>query len=111
MGRSCRRSPVLAHSVGLSQDQFAGLLGQYASMESGKEATFRNAMTAEFEKLGANATMRVIALETWLTGLVGADLAKSMRAGLASEKQVRGLELLANKFATQGHASFSQAQS
>jgi hypothetical protein len=48
-----------AHSVGLTQDQFAGLLGQYASMEAAKEATFQNAMKGELEKLGANATLRV----------------------------------------------------
>jgi hypothetical protein len=66
-------------------------------------------MTAELNKLGANATVRVTALQTWLRGMVGDELAKSMAGGLFSEKQVRGLELLANKFASQGAASFSQA--
>ena len=98
-----------AHQNGLSQEQFSSLLGQYASMEASKEATFRNSMKGELDKLGANATMRMTALGTWLNGVVGAELAKSMVAGCFSEKQVRGLELLANKFATQGAASFSQA--
>jgi hypothetical protein len=97
-----------AHANELSQDQFSSLLGQYASMEAAKEATFRNAMKAELDKLGANATVRVTALQTWLNGVVGGELAKSMCAGLFSEKQVRGLELLANKFASQGAASFRQ---
>jgi hypothetical protein len=98
-----------AHANQLSQDQFSSLLSQYASMEAAKEATFRSAMKGELEKLGANATLRMTALGTWLNGVVGADLAKSMVAGCFSEKQVRGLELLAKKFVSQGHASFSQA--
>jgi hypothetical protein len=98
-----------AHQNQLSQEQFSSLIGQYASMEAAKENTFRNTMKGELEKLGANATMRMTAIGTWLNGVVGSDLAKSMVAGCFSEKQVRGLELLANKMASQGHASFSQA--
>ncbi len=44
-----------AHANGLTQEQFSGLLGQYASMEAAKEATFRNSMKGELDKLGANA--------------------------------------------------------
>jgi hypothetical protein len=97
-----------SHANGLSQDQFASLLGQYVAMESTKEATFRAAMKRELDALGANATMRVTALETWLNGVVGPDLAKHMRQGMFSHKIVEGLELIATKFATQGHASFTQ---
>jgi capsid assembly protein len=97
-----------AHTNGLTQEQFSSLLGQYASMEAAKENTFRNTMKGELDKLGANATMRMTAIGTWLNGVVGADLAKSMVAGCFSEKQVRGLELLANKMASQGAASFRQ---
>jgi hypothetical protein len=97
-----------AHTNGLSQDQFSSLLGQYASMEAAKEATFRSAMKRELDALGANATLRVTALETWLNGVVGADLAKHMRQGMFSAKIVEGLEVIAKKFATQGHASFTQ---
>jgi hypothetical protein len=98
-----------AHANGLTQEQFSSLLGQYASMEAAKENTFRSAMRAELDKLGANGTMRMTALSTWLNGVVGPDLAKSVVAGCFSEKQVRALEALATKFASQGHASFSQA--
>jgi hypothetical protein len=97
-----------AHANGLSQDQFGSLLGQYASMEAAKEATFRNAMKRELDALGANATMRVTALETWLNGMVGPEIAKHMRQGMFSAKIVEGLETIAKKFATQGHASFTQ---
>jgi hypothetical protein len=97
-----------AHANGLSQEKFSSLLGQYASMEAAKEATFRNAMKRELDALGANATMRVTALETWLNGMVGPEIAKHMRQGMFSAKIVEGLETIATKFATQGHASFTQ---
>jgi hypothetical protein len=97
-----------AHANGLSQDQFGSLLGQYASMEAAKEATFRTAMKRELDALGANATMRVTALETWLNGMVGPEITKHMRQGMFSAKIVEGLEVIAKKFATQGHASFTQ---
>jgi hypothetical protein len=47
-------------------------------------------------------------LETWLNGMVGPEIAKHMRQGLFSAKIVEGLEVIAKKFATQGHASFTQ---
>jgi hypothetical protein len=97
-----------AHANGLSQDQFGSLLGQYASMEAAKEATFRTAMKRELDALGTNATMRVSALETWLNGVVGPDLAKHMRGGMFSAKIVEGLEKIATQFASQGHAPFTQ---
>jgi hypothetical protein len=97
-----------AHANGLSQDQFGSLIGHYASMEAAKEATFRASMKRELDALGANATMRVTALETWLNGMVGPEIAKHMRQGMFSAKIVEGLELIAKKFATQGHASFTQ---
>jgi hypothetical protein len=93
----------------LTQEQFAGLLGQYASLKATEEASFRSAMKRELDALGVNATMRVTALETWLKGMVPGDVAKSMVSGLFSEKQVRGLELIATRMASQGAATFSQA--
>jgi hypothetical protein len=100
---------ALAKKIGLSQIEFSKLYGTYIAKTLASEAEFRNVMKGELAKLGANATMRVTALETWLRGMVGDDIAKNMRAGLFSEKQVRGLEIIANKMATQGHATFSQA--
>jgi hypothetical protein len=73
-----------------------------------KEWTFRNVMKGELDELGANATVRVTALQTWLQGTIGPELAKSLCSGLFSEKQVRALELLANKHSSQGAASFRQ---
>jgi hypothetical protein len=97
-----------AHKNGLTQPQFADLLGQYAAMEAGKEAQFRDSMKGEVDKLGSNGPMRVTALQTWLNGTIGPELAKSLAAGLFSEKQVLALEKLAIKFSSQGAASFRQ---
>jgi hypothetical protein len=98
-----------AHKQGLTQEQFSGLLGQYAQMEAGKEAQFRESMKGEIDKLGANGPVRVTALQTWLNGTIGPELTKSLTAGLFSERQVLALERIALKFASQGSASFSQA--
>jgi hypothetical protein len=97
------------HQQGLSQEQFAGLVAQYGAIEARKEAGFREAVKAQIEALGSNGTMRITALDTWLRGTIGEELAKVVRVGLVSAKQVEALEQLAKKFASQGAASFSQA--
>jgi hypothetical protein len=97
-----------SHANHLTQDQFGDLLAQYASLEATKEAKFRTDMKAQLDALGVNGTMRVTALETWLRGTVGDDLAKAMKAGMFSAKIVQGLEIIAKKMATQGHGSFRQ---
>jgi hypothetical protein len=97
-----------AHQQGLSQEQFAGLVAQYGAIEARKEAGFREAVKAQIEALGTNGTMRITAIDTWLRGTIGEELAKVVRVGLVSAKQVEALELLAKKFASQGAASFSQ---
>jgi hypothetical protein len=99
---------ALAKKIGLSQSEFSEIVGVYAAKTAASESAFRNAMKAELDKLGANATMRVTALDTWLRGVVGDDVAKAMRAGMFSEKIVRGLETIAQKMTNQGHASFRQ---
>jgi hypothetical protein len=53
-----------AHKNGLTQPQFAELLGQYAAMEAGKEAQFRESMKGEIDKLGFNGPVRITALQT-----------------------------------------------
>jgi hypothetical protein len=65
-------------------------------------------MKQQLDALGVNATMRVTALQTWLDGVVGPDIAKHMKAGMFSAKIVEGFEKIANKMSTQGHASFRQ---
>jgi hypothetical protein len=98
----------LAKRSAWTQEEFSNVLAVHAAKEAASEAKFRETMKAELGKLGANATVRVTALETWLRGIVGDDLARNMMAGVFSEKQFRGLEVLANKFASQNVMPFRQ---
>jgi hypothetical protein len=98
-----------AHGKGFSQSEFSELVGIYASAKA-KEAAFINqAASAELGKLGANAVQRVSAIETWLRGQLGDDLAAPMKTVMVTEKIVRGWETIMHKFQSQGTASFSQA--
>jgi hypothetical protein len=98
-----------AHGKGFSQSEFSELVGMYASAKA-KEAAFINqAASAELGKLGANAVQRVSAIETWLRGQLGDDLAAPMKTVMVTEKIVRGWEAIMHKFQSQGAASFSQA--
>ncbi|MET4170821.1 hypothetical protein ABIB99_001903 [Bradyrhizobium sp. LA6.1] len=99
----------LAHKKGWSQGDLSDVLGIYAGMKAQEQALFNTAAAAEVAKLGANGVQRVTALETWMRGMVGDELAGAMRGMLVTEKIVRGWETLLRKFTTQGAASFSQA--
>ena len=99
----------IAIKRGLDADTVTDLMGVYAETVVGSEASYRAAQKAELDKLGANATARVTALDTFFTGLLGTEDAKHIRAGMYSAGVVTALEKLAAKFANQGAASFSQA--
>jgi hypothetical protein len=98
-----------AHAKGWSQSDLSDVLSFYASSEAQKEVAFRTAQAREVEKLGANGTSRVTAVETWLRSELGDDLANGMRSMMVTEKIVRGFEKLAGQRVTQGTAPFSQA--
>lgn len=98
----------IAVKRGLDQDTITELMGIYAETKVGSEAEFRTAQAAEIAKLGANATARITALDTFFTGILGADDAKHVRAGMYSSGIVTALEKLVSKFANQGAASFRQ---
>ena len=85
------------------------MLGMYASHEATKEAAFQAAAKAEVAKLGVNGPVRVGAVETYLRGVVGDELAGAMRTMMVSEKIVRGFESLITKSSSQGAAAFSQS--
>ena len=97
-----------AHAQGLSQPQFESLMTNYAAMEAKKQAIYAEAQRAELTKLGDRATMRVTALDTFFTGLLGAEAAKHIRGGMYSAGIVTALEKMASKFQSQDAASFSR---
>jgi hypothetical protein len=98
-----------AHANELSQAQFDDLMTNYAAMEARKQAVYADAQKAELAKLGDRATMRVTAIDTFFTGLLGAEDAKHIRSSMYSAGVVKALEKMASKFQNQNAASFSQA--
>lgn len=98
----------IAVKRGLDADTVSELMGVYAETVVGSEASYKAAQKVELDKLGANATARVTALDTFFTGLLGSDDAKHIRGGMYSAGVVTALEKLASKFANQGAASFRQ---
>jgi hypothetical protein len=98
-----------AHANELSQAQFDDLMTNYAAMEARKQAAYAGAQKAELAKLGDRATMRVTAIDTFFTGLLGAEDAKHIRSSMYSAGVVKALEKMASKFQNQNAASFSQA--
>jgi hypothetical protein len=98
-----------AHTRGWDQEAFSTAIGIFASRELRQAEAFNAAQRAEVEKLGAMATTRVTAVETFLRGQLGDDLAGAMRPMIVTAKIVEGLERLAAKMTTQGATPFSQA--
>jgi hypothetical protein len=100
---------AFAHARGWDQEAFSTAIGIFASREARQAAAFNEAQRAEAQKLGANGTSRVTAVETWLRSTLGDDLASGMRSMIVTEKIVRGFEKLAAQHTTQGAALVSQA--
>ena len=94
-------SPILkdaaafAHRNGFDQEQFGQMLGLYAVHQAKEAAAFQTAQAAEVAKLGAMATTRVTAIQTYLRGHLGDELADGMMPMLVTEKIIRGFEKLA----------------
>lgn len=93
---------------GIDQDTVTELMGIFAEREVGSAATTAAAQKAEMDKLGANATARVTALDTFFTGILGAEDARWLRGGMYAAGIVTAMEKLVSKFSNQGHASFRQ---
>ncbi len=100
-----------AHGQGFTQGQFSQLLSFYANSQAAEQVLIGNAAKAEVEKLGSMGTARVTAVDTWLRGMIGDELGRHVRGMMLTAKAVEGMERIMSKFATQGHASFSQFRS
>jgi hypothetical protein len=104
---SYRDLAAFAHARGWDQEAFSTAIGIFASREAREAAAFAEAQRAEVQKLGANGTSRVTAVETWLRSMLGDELANSMRPMIVTSKIVEGFEKLASKQFPA--ANFSQA--
>jgi hypothetical protein len=101
------RAFALKH--GLNQDGFSELVGIYGGMRVQEAAAFNRANQAEIEKLGATGTQRVTAIQNFLRGAIGDDLAKPFMQTLCTEAQVRGWEKLMQRVTGQGATGYSHA--
>lgn len=99
----------IAVKRGLDADTVSELMGVYAETIVGSEAAYNAAKKVELDKLGANATPRVTAINTWIEGKFGAEAGKHGRSAMFSAGVVELFEKIISNQTSQGHASFSQA--
>jgi hypothetical protein len=104
-----RLAREFALEAGLSQSQFARLVGIAASRQVAETARLNAAMAAETKKLGQTGTLRVSAVQQFLRGTLGDEMAQPFIATMVTERMVRGWETLMRNFESQGTGSFSSA--
>lgn len=93
----------------LSQDAFSELMDLHASSQIGLQQSLRDFETKELAKLGAAATARKTAVDTWLVARLGDDLGKHVAATMKTAMQVQAFEKLMSNDRAQGAGSFSQS--
>jgi hypothetical protein len=105
-GPLIEQAKAFAHKAGLDQGQFNTMMGLFAASEINEITTLTAARDAEIAKLGAMGSQRITAIQNFLRGNLGDDLAKTMAAVIVTEKHVRGWEKLMQKMSG-GGSSFS----
>jgi hypothetical protein len=104
-----RLAREFALEAGLSQSQFARLVGIAASRQVAETARLNAAMAAETKKLGQTGTLRVSAVQQFLRGTLGDEMAQPFIATMVTERMVKGWETLIERVTNQGAGSFSSA--
>lgn len=99
---------AFAHRVGLSQDQFSGMLAIYASHMAQQQAVINEARNRELAAAGPNASQRVTAIEKFLRAELGDADARPVLATLATAAHLRAFEKWMQHKVSGGVASFSQ---
>jgi hypothetical protein len=94
-----------AHKNGLSQEQFSGMAAIYAATRVQELAAFAKANQAEVEKLGATGTQRVTAIQNFLRGHLGDEIAAPFMKTLVTETMVRGWERIMQRISNGGVSS------
>lgn len=93
-----------AHKHQLSQDQFSAGVQMMAEAQIASNAASKAAYDAELKKLGATATMRVTASQTWLSSIVGAEQASRLLGLLETAGDFEAIEKLQLASSNQGAA-------
>ena len=98
-----------AHSVGMTQEQFAKGLGLFAAAKVGEQSRIDAARAAEVAKLGPNASSRVDSVVNWMKAMDSsankADAA-ALAGMLVTSRHIEAFERLITKFSNQGTATF-----
>ena len=84
------------------------MMGLYAASVVHENSLIAKAAKAEFDKLGATATVRVDALGTWLRSVCGDRCATAIRRQMHTADFVEGLEKIAATMSSGGAANFTQ---
>ena len=110
LGPMIDQAKRFAHEAGLSQDQFSKMMSLYAGSETARLVRINDAVKAEIDKLGATATPRVSAIQTWVRGVIGDDaLTGAVMSGIRSAAAVKGWEKILDHNRSQGGGSYSHA--
>jgi hypothetical protein len=86
-----------AHANGFTQEQFSRMAAVYAAGKVQEQAGINAAIAAERDKLGAAASSRVTAIQQYLRGHLGDELAQALMVNLLSAAQVQAFEKLMNR--------------
>jgi hypothetical protein len=98
-----------AAEAGLTQQQFSKMLTLSAAKEVGTAMMLEKARDGEIKKLGANGSLRVTAIENFLSAEVGDAAFRAIRPLLATAKMIEVLEHLQRKVSG-GGGSFSPSR-
>lgn len=98
----------ILHGKFSPQEAMSKLVDLYAAGKVSDAQTIAAAHAEEVKKLGVNGTSRVTAAKTWLTSVVGKELADHMASsGMVTAAQVAGWETIMRRMT--GGTPFSQA--
>jgi hypothetical protein len=102
------QAKTMAHTMGISQENFSKLLGLYAGAQVADAHTINTARNAEIAKLGAAGPARVTAITTFFKAHLGDGDGAQLAARLFTAKDVEIAEKLVARFASQGTGTFRQ---
>lgn len=85
---------TFAHTNGLTQAQFSGILGLRAQMDAAAQEAAVTAMQAEVKALGGKATERIDGATTFLRSKLPADQFDALKGAITSAKGVEAVETL-----------------
>ena len=90
----------------LTQEQFSGMLGLYAGSQAHESKMIADGAKAERDKLGPAGAARMDAVTRFWKAQVGDEIARAILQLTVTERQVRGYEIMIQKFTSQGAGGF-----